>query len=51
MRIKTLLTSKTAILTPVFATIAIGLSTPAVAEESMSKYILTPKPSPEPRLR
>ena len=36
---------KTTILTLAFASIAIGLSTPAVAEESMSKDILTPKPS------
>jgi alpha-galactosidase len=41
---------KAAILTLAFATLAIALSTPAVAEESMSKYILTPKPSPKPRI-
>jgi hypothetical protein len=37
---------KIIILPLVFASIAIGLSTPAVVEESMSKYFLTPKPAP-----
>ena len=40
----------TTILKLLFTTIGIGLSTAAFAEDSMSKYILTPPPSPEPRI-
>ena len=41
---------KKTILTLLSTTIAIGLSTAAFAEESLSKHILTPPPSPEPRI-